>query len=72
MSAGWIDKTDNPGMADLGLASSDVYGGVVVVNFADLTWRAALTRDFLVFEPVSRLSQLRDLAWLPASSGQPG
>jgi hypothetical protein len=26
MSAAWVDKLDNRGMAELGLASSDVYG----------------------------------------------
>ena len=26
MSAAWVDKLDNPGMPELGLASSDVYG----------------------------------------------
>jgi hypothetical protein len=40
------------GMAEFGLVSTDVYGGVAVVNFADLTWRVALTRDFLPFEPI--------------------
>jgi hypothetical protein len=39
MSAAWVDKADNPGMAELGLQSGDVYGGVVVVNFADMIWR---------------------------------
>ncbi|MFI5387397.1 MAG: DNA/RNA non-specific endonuclease [Fimbriimonadales bacterium] len=27
MSAAWVDKVDNPGMAELGLESTDVYGG---------------------------------------------
>ncbi|MGH9104920.1 MAG: hypothetical protein ACRDZX_03615 [Acidimicrobiales bacterium] len=51
MSAAWVDKVDNPGMAELGLASTDVHGGIAVVNIADLTWRVALTRDFQIFEP---------------------
>ena len=51
MSAAWVDKVDNPAMAELGLANSDVYGGVAIVNFVDLTWKAALTGDFLAFEP---------------------
>lgn len=64
MSAAWADKVDNPGMAELGLASTDIYGGVAVVNLADLTWRAALTRDFLVFEPIAVQEQLANLDWL--------
>lgn len=64
MSAAWVDKVDNPGMAELALASSDVYGGVAIVNFADLTWRVARTLDFLAFEPVAAQKQLADLAWL--------
>ncbi len=71
MSAAWVDKIDNPGMAELGLASTDVYGGVSVVNFADLTWRAALTRDFLDFEPINAQEQLADLTWL-VDAGGPG
>ena len=51
MSAAWVDKVDNPAMAELGLANSDVYGGVAIVNFVDLTWKATLTGDFLAFEP---------------------
>jgi hypothetical protein len=64
MSAAWIDKADNPGMAELGLESADVYGAVVAVNFADLTWRAALTADFADLRPVEHLDQLSGLDWL--------
>ena len=32
-----------------------------VDKLADLTWRAALTRDFLVFEPIAR----------PGAAGEP-
>jgi len=64
MSAAWVDKIDNPGMVELGLASTDVYGGIAVVNLADLTWRVALTRDFLSFEPIHAQEQLADLTWL--------
>jgi hypothetical protein len=52
MSAAWVDKADNPGMAELGLQSADVYGGVSVVNFADMTWRTALTADFATLRPI--------------------
>lgn len=47
MSAAWVDKHGNPGMAELNLGNADVYGGGVVVNFADGQWRAALTNDFV-------------------------
>ena len=65
MSAEWIDKADNPGMADLGLRSADIYGAVTVINFADMTWRIALTADFSVLAPVAHIGQLTDLGWLP-------
>jgi hypothetical protein len=64
MSAARVDKVDNPGMAELGLASPDVYGGVAVVNLADLTWRIALTRDCQIFELTAAQEQLASLAWL--------
>lgn len=64
MSAAWLDKADNPGMAELGLSSDDAYGGVVIVNFADLTWRVALTSDFSVLHPVTTTEQLADLDWI--------
>ena len=64
MSAAWIDKADNPGMAELGLQSADVYGGVVVVNFGDMIWRTALTAEFVTLRPVMSSTQLTDLRWL--------
>ena len=75
MSAAWVDKVDNPAMAELGLASSDVYGGDVygglaIVNFVDLTWKEALTGDFLAFEPVAAQGQLVGLSWLVGRVGE--
>jgi hypothetical protein len=64
MSAVWVDKVDNPGMAELGLSSEDVYGAVVAINFADLTWRAGLTSDFVVLRPALDVAHLASLAWL--------
>ena len=64
MSAEWVDKADNPGMAELGLRSTDVYGAVAAVNFADMTWRIALTADFSALLPVIHLGQLTRLNWL--------
>jgi hypothetical protein len=69
-SAAWVDKVDNPGMAELGLANSDVYGVVAIVNFVDLTWKPALTRVFLAFEPVAAQEQLEDLSWLVGRGGE--
>jgi hypothetical protein len=66
MSAEWVDKADNPGMAELALRSADVYGAVAVINFADMTWRAALTADFAALSPVIDLGQLIRLSWLTA------
>lgn len=39
MSAAWMDKADNPGMAEWDLQSEDVSGAAVAVNFADMTLR---------------------------------
>jgi hypothetical protein len=69
MSVSWVDKADNPGMAELGLKSADVYGGVVVINFADLTWRMGLTLDFSALIPVTEIEQLADLGWLTTVHG---
>ena len=67
MSASWIDKADNPGMTGLGLGSADVYGGIVIINFADLAWRASLTTDFSALIPVTQIGQLADPGWLPSA-----
>jgi hypothetical protein len=72
MSAAWIDKADNPGMAELGLRSADIYGGVVAINFADLTWRAAMMADFAQLRPISDIKELTQLRWLdPLPSPRP-
>jgi DNA/RNA non-specific endonuclease len=64
MSAAWVDKADNPGMAELGLQSADVYGAVAAINFADMTWRMALTSDFSALSPVIQVEQLTRLDWI--------
>jgi hypothetical protein len=58
MSAAWIDKVDNPGMASLQLTSADVYGAVIAINFVDMTIRAATTEDFMDFVPSRDLGAL--------------
>ena len=64
MSAAWIDKKDNPGIAELNLDSTDVYGGLLAVNFADSAWCMALSADFAEFYPILGIDQLADLTWL--------
>ena len=65
MSTSAVDKADNPGMAELvGLQSADVYGGVVIINFADLEWRLGLTPDFSTLIPITKIEQLTNLSWL--------
>ena len=64
MTEEWLDKSGNPGMADHDLAGADVYGAVVLVNFARKQWKAAVTADFRDAHPISDLAQLEDVAWL--------
>ena len=65
MSVEWVDKADNPGIAELGLRSADIYGAAALSNFSDMTWRMALTSDFAVLVPVTLAGQLTCLDWLP-------
>jgi hypothetical protein len=66
MSAAWVDKADNPGMAEWALTSDDVHGAVAVVNFADRTLRIALTDDFASFRPAASLADLGAASSWPA------
>ena len=59
MSAAWVDKADNPGMAEWELQSDDVYGLVIAVNFADMVLRAVASEDFVGWRPVALLDDLR-------------
>jgi hypothetical protein len=68
MSSAWLDTSDNPGMANWDLYSDDVYGAVMVVNFASRQWRCVLTGDFVTAQPVTTLAQLADLSWLQAGT----
>ena len=68
MSGAWVDKADNPGMANWELHSADAYGAVVLVNFAAMAYRAAFTSDFQHLQPVQDASQLADLGWLAPSA----
>jgi hypothetical protein len=60
MSSAWIDKPDNPGMASLQLASQDIHGAIITINFADMLIRAATTDDFADFRPLPSLDALGD------------
>jgi hypothetical protein len=61
MSAAWVDKRDNPGMAEWDLQSADVYGVVIAVNFADMAARAIVSDDFVGWRSVATLVDLVDL-----------
>ena len=61
MTAAWVDKRDNPGMAEWELHSADVYGAVIAVNFADMVLRAVVTDDFVRWRPVAALANVADV-----------
>lgn len=62
MSAEWINKADNPGMAEWDLRSDDVYAAVITINFGDMWSRAAISSDLDSWHPVGSLEELADLA----------
>ena len=64
MGAGWIDKADNPGMAEWGLTSADVIGGVVFIRFRTREVRILVTADFTTLLPITDAAQLADLSWV--------
>jgi hypothetical protein len=67
MSVAWVDKADNPGMVNWNLNGSEIYGGVVLVNFAEMSYRARLTSDFVYLRPGYNSDQLADLSWLDST-----
>lgn len=62
MSLEWLSSPGNPAMVEWGLEGSDVYGAILVVDFADRSWRVALTRDYEAFRPVVELRGLDAVA----------
>lgn len=70
MSSAWLDKDDNPGMDDHDLLAADVYGAVILVNFARLQWKCAVTADFTTAHPVATFEDLEDLSWLVGESSE--
>jgi hypothetical protein len=57
----WLDKPDNPGMANLELTSRDVSGLVLMIQFARREWKCAVTNDFRTGTPVHDLAEVEDL-----------
>lgn len=64
LSPEWLDKTDNPGMHDVGVASADVYVMVAQVHFTRRCWRAIIGPTAATTHPVKASSQLTDIAWI--------
>lgn len=64
MTSAWLDKPDNPGMAEWGFTSDDLFGGILQMNLADMVMWASLTRDFHEWIPVVTHNQLANLDWL--------
>lgn len=58
MSRQWLDQKDNPTMSEFEFDSADIYGAVIALNFAEMTIRGALTRDFVNYRPVASASQI--------------
>ena len=62
MSLEWLSNPANPAMVEWGLEGADVYGALLVVDFAARSWRVALTRDYQTFRPVVELRELEAVA----------
>jgi hypothetical protein len=69
MDLAWLDKADNPAMSEWGVTSDDVYGAIALINFAELRFKMALTRDFATWHPIEHLEQLKTLDWLDNGVG---
>lgn len=64
MGRSWMNKRDNPGMVEWGLAAEDVLGGVVVVQFPQRVLRIGMTADYETLTPIETMHQLDDLSWV--------
>jgi hypothetical protein len=64
MDLAWLDKADNPAMSEWGVTSDDVYGAIALINFAQLRFKIAVTRDFATWRAIEHLEQLKTLDWL--------
>lgn len=63
MSAEWLNKKDNPGMAEWDLQGGDVHGLIMLVQFARRRWKAVATTDFANAFPIIEAEQLADPFW---------
>lgn len=50
-STAWMDSSQNTGMAQWQLSSADLYGMLLLINFADRRYRVLLTDDFDNWRP---------------------
>jgi hypothetical protein len=64
MSPAWLDKADNPGMAEQGLSAHDLSGLILLFQFRRRRWKAAATADFVDAVPITDIRQLDDPTWL--------
>jgi hypothetical protein len=64
MGVEWIDKDDNPGIAEWGLAAADVVGGVVIIRFPQMEARFGVTADYRSLVPIRAVEELADLSWV--------
>jgi hypothetical protein len=61
MSRDWLNRPNNPAMADLGLEADDLFSGLMVVDLASRAFRLVLSADFENYRPVADLSELQQL-----------
>lgn len=64
MGAAWINKADNPGMAEWGLRADDLVGGVILVQFQAMRLRFGVTKDYETLLPITSETDLSDLSWV--------
>ncbi len=62
----WLDGSRNTGMAEWGVASSDIYLMVAQVHLRRRRWRCCLAGDATAPQPVTEKRHLDDLDWLAA------
>lgn len=70
MSLEWLSSPENPVMVEWDLAGQDVYGCVALLDLAAMTWRAALTTDYVEYMAVLDASELLDPPLAQAMSGE--
>lgn len=51
-------------MSEWGVMSDDVYGEIVLINFAELTFKVALSSDFTMWHAIEQVEQMETLDWL--------